>query len=111
MIAASLYVTALPPGPPPGLLAWAGAGIWAAGFAFEGLADWQLLRFKRDPDREGRIMTGGLWAVLSPLTLTAIILFVSGIPMLEEKYRGDPEFEVYRERTSVFLPLPPREAG
>lgn len=139
VIAAPLYVTALSPGPPPGPLAWAGVGIWGVGFAFEAVADWQLLRFKRDPGREDGIMTGGLWrysrhpnyfgevtlwwgvyltvlpldgglwAVLSPLTLTVLILFVSGIPMLEEKYRGDPEFEAYRERTSVFFPLPPRE--
>lgn len=141
VIAAPLYATALSAGPGPGPLAWAGAGVWAGGFLFEAVADWQLLRYKRDPDREGRIMTGGLWrytrhpnyfgevalwwgiylavlpvdgglwALASPLTLTVLILFVSGIPMLEEKYRGDPEFEAYRERTSVFFPLPPREGG
>lgn len=42
--------------------AWAGAGLWAVGLAFEGLGDHQLARFKADPANRGKIMDRGLWA-------------------------------------------------
>ncbi|MDQ7840541.1 MAG: DUF1295 domain-containing protein [bacterium] len=49
-----------------------------------------------------------LSALISPITITFLILRVSGIPMLERKREGDPKWESYRRRTSAFLPLPPR---
>ncbi len=49
-----------------------------------------------------------LTALVGPLTITFLILRVSGIPMLERRREGDPEWEAYRRRTSAFLPLPPR---
>lgn len=139
VVASPLIVTSVSRGPPPGWLAAAGTAVWAVGFGFEAVGDWQLLRFKRDPASAGQIMTEGLWrytrhpnyfgevtlwwgiflvalpaehgpwALVSPVTITVLILFVSGIPMLEEKYEGDPEWEAYRARTSAFLPRPPRE--
>ncbi|MGN6609715.1 MAG: DUF1295 domain-containing protein [Jatrophihabitans sp.] len=36
--------------------------VWAVGFAFEAVGDWQLSRFKSDPANAGRIMDRGLWA-------------------------------------------------
>jgi steroid 5-alpha reductase family enzyme len=52
---------------------------------------------------------GAHWAtIIGPLTITFLILRVSGIPMLEKKYEGNPEFEEYRKRTSAFFPLPPK---
>ena len=54
------------------------------------------------------------WAgVVGPLTILFLLLEVSGIPMLEAKFRGNPEFEDYRARTSAFFPWFPakREAG
>ena len=50
----------------------------------------------------------GWLALLGPLTITLLILKVSGIPMLEKKYAGNPEFEAYKQRTSAFFPIPPR---
>lgn len=35
--------------------------IWAAGFFFEALGDWQLARFKRNPANSGRVLERGLW--------------------------------------------------
>jgi len=32
------------------------------------------------------------------------LLKVSGIPMLEKKYAGNPEFEAYKAGTSAFFP-------
>jgi len=35
-------------------------------------------------------------------------VFVSGIPLLEKKYAGNPAFEAYKKRTSALIPMPPR---
>jgi steroid 5-alpha reductase family enzyme len=45
---------------------------------------------------------------VSPLLITYLLLFVSGVPMLEKRWDGNPEWEAYKSRTSVFIPLPPR---
>ena len=46
--------------------------------------------------------------VFGPATITLLILFVSGIPLLEKKYEGNTEFKEYQRRTSAFFPLPPK---
>ena len=38
-----------------------GVALWAIGFTFESVADWQLARFKADPKNRGRVMDRGLW--------------------------------------------------
>jgi len=116
----------------------AGLLIWTMGFLFEVIGDWQLLRFKQDAAHKGRIIMRGLWrysrhpnyfgevtlwwgiylialaagaawpVIIGPLAITFLILRVSGIPMLEKKYEGNPEFEKYRQQTSAFFPLPPK---
>lgn len=116
----------------------AGLLIWTTGFLFEAISDLQLLRFKKDPAHKGKIIKTGLWrysrhpnyfgevtlwwgiylialsagaswpVIIGPLTITFLILKVSGIPMLEKKYEGNTEFQEYRRRTSAFLPLPPK---
>ena len=49
---------------------------------------------------------------IGPLFLTLLLLFVSGIPLLEKraekKYGADPAYREYKRRTSVLVPLPPR---
>ncbi|MCX8160363.1 MAG: DUF1295 domain-containing protein [Candidatus Saccharicenans sp.] len=116
-----------------------GLAVWLTGFFFEAVADCQLRQFKKNPDNRGRVMTTGLWkysrhpnyfgesvmwwglfliglsvprgwlGIISPLTITWLLTRVSGVPLLEKKYRGNPEFEAYRARTSAFFPLPPRK--
>jgi steroid 5-alpha reductase family enzyme len=116
-----------------------GVCIWLVGFAFEAVGDYQLAKYKKDPANKGKIMTEGLWrytrhpnyfgevtlwwgiyvvalsvpqgwaTILGPMTITYLILKVSGIPLLEEKYKDNPEFQAYKKRTSSFLPLPPRK--
>jgi steroid 5-alpha reductase family enzyme len=113
--------------------------IWLAGFLFEAVGDGQLLAFMRNPKNKGKLMTAGLWrytrhpnyfgevtlwwgvwliacgaqdgwrTIIGPLTLTLLILKVSGIPMLERRYAGRADFAAYKRRTSAFLPLPPRD--
>lgn len=117
-----------------GLLELAGVAIWVIGFLFEAVGDAQLTRFKKDPDSRGRIMIRGLWsvtrhpnyfgeaamwwgiflialsvphgwtAVVSPALITFLLLCISGVPRLEKKYAGNPEFEDYALKTSVFVP-------
>lgn len=52
----------------------------------------------------------GLWYLgfASPFLITYLLLKVSGVPMLEKRWEGNPEWEAYKARTSVFIPLPPR---
>jgi steroid 5-alpha reductase family enzyme len=53
-------------------------------------------------------VTGGWIAFVGPATITWLLLKVSGVPMVEAPRAGQPEWEDYKARTSVFLPLPPR---
>lgn len=122
----------------PGLYAVLGALVWIFGFIFESISDKQLAEFIKNPANKGKIMQSGLWrysrhpnyfgevtqwwgiwlialgvpngwvGIIGPLTITILILKVSGIPLLEKKMEGRPEFENYKERTSKFIPLPPK---
>ncbi len=56
-------------------------------------------------------LPGSFFTIIGPLTITILILFVSGVPLLEKKYAGRPDFEDYKKRTSVFIPLPPKPNG
>jgi steroid 5-alpha reductase family enzyme len=115
-----------------------GVAVWLVGFGFEAIGDLQLAHFKRNPDNRGRVITSGLWkytrhpnyfgevtlwwgvwliacsvpggwrTVFGPGMITLLILFVSGIPLLEKKYEGNLEFKEYQRRTSAFFPLPPK---
>ena len=133
-----LFVNQAPPAPL-GWFDLLGLVIWLTGFCFEALGDWQLRAFISNPANKGRLMTGGLWrytrhpnyfgevtlwwgiwlmtlalpggwlTVVGPITITFLILKVSGIPMLEKPYQDRPDFQEYQHRTSAFFPLPPRE--
>jgi len=115
-----------------------GIVIWLIGFFFETVGDTQLAKFLRNPKNKGKIMQSGLWrytrhpnyfgevtqwwgiwlitlgiplewfGVIGPLTITVLILFVSGVPLLEKKYQGRADFEAYKKQTSIFFPLPPK---
>lgn len=50
-----------------------------------------------------------LLGFLSPVLITFLLLKVSGVPLLEKHFEGNPEWEAYKARTSVFLPLPPKK--
>lgn len=121
-----------------GVLVLVGLLIWLIGFFFESVGDAQLARFIKNPENKGKLMQTGLWAytrhpnyfgevtqwwgifiialsasfgfisIIGPLTITFLILKVSGVPMLEKKMEQNPEFAEYKKRTSAFIPLPPR---
>lgn len=81
-----------------------------------------LWRFSRHPNYFGEslmwwslalaacgLTTYPLIAFVSPLLITFLLLKVSGVPMLEKRWEGNPEWEAYKAKTSVFIPLPPKE--
>ncbi len=143
-----IFLVALPillvinaPGGPLGALDLVGVMVWLFGFGFEAVGDWQLLRFKANPENRGRIIQNGLWrytrhpnyfgeavlwwglffiainvqhgvwAIISPVLIAFLLLKVSGIPMLETKYENHPDFIVYKSRTNAFFPWFPKTGG
>ena len=88
--------------------------VWLLGFFFEAVSDFQLARFKADPETKGKVMKQGLWkysrhpnyfgesliwwgiflialatpnswwTVISPLVITAVLLKMTGIPLTEK---------------------------
>lgn len=48
--------------------------------------------------------------VISPIYITFLLLFVSGIPILEKRYderfKNDENYQRYKKRTSLLIPLP-----
>ncbi len=121
---------------PTGLLEIAGAVVVLFGIAFEAIADLQLARFKSDPQSKGRVLdhglwrysrhpnyfgefcvwwgfylialgAGGWWAIVSPLLMSALLLKVSGVTLLEKDIsERRPAYRKYIERTSAFFPGP-----
>ena len=113
--------------------------IWLFGFYFEAVGDWQLAQFIKNANNKGKIMKAGLWkytrhpnyfgevtlwwgiflialglpygwmSIIGPLTITFLILKVSGIPMLEKKYENNLEFQEYKKRTNAFFPWFPKK--
>lgn len=80
-----------------------------------------LWRYSRHPNYFGEstmwvgiaISSAGLSSLplagfISPALITFLLLKVSGVPLLEKHFAGNPEWEAYKARTSVFLPLPPK---
>jgi steroid 5-alpha reductase family enzyme len=85
-----------------------------------------LWRYSRHPNYFGEMLVwwglfayvipelhGAAFAVAAgPVSITLLLLFVSGIPPLErsadERYGDDPAYRDYKRRTSILVPLPPR---
>jgi steroid 5-alpha reductase family enzyme len=115
-----------------------GAVLWAVGLLFETTGDFQLARFKSDPMNRGKVMDrqlwrytrhpnyfgdflawwgiyfaaasqGTWWTVIAPLTMSVLLLRVSGVTLLERSLQRSKEgYAEYVARTSAFFPWPPR---
>lgn len=62
------------------------------------------------------VLRGAEWLVIiGPVFLTLLLLFVSGIPLLEEsankRYSSSGEYRMYKLTTSPLIPLPPAVYG
>jgi len=116
-----------------------GGAVWLLGFIFEFVGDWQLDAFLKQAKNKGKLMTTGLWkysrhpnyfgeitmwwglwlmtvgtssmliALTSPILITLLIVFVSGLPLLEKMMEKHPDWARYKRATSVLIPLPPAE--
>lgn len=51
-----------------------------------------------------------LLVFIGPLLITYLLLRVSGVPLVEARMKENPLWESYKNRTSVFFPLPPKKA-
>lgn len=54
------------------------------------------------------LTNASLLVFISPVVITFLLLKVSGVPLLETRFKGNKDWEDYRRKTSVFIPLPPR---
>jgi len=119
---------------PLGLLDAVGAALWLLGFVFEAGGDLQLARFKADPANAGRVMdrgfwrytrhpnyfgdfcvwwgfyalalsAGGWWSIAGPLLMSALLMKVSGVTLLEKDIgERRPAYADYIRRTPAFFP-------
>ncbi|MDR6864102.1 steroid 5-alpha reductase family enzyme [Phycicoccus sp. 3266] len=117
-----------------------GVLLWLLGVSFEAVGDAQLARFKADPANKGKVMDRGLWSwtrhpnyfgdssvwwglflvaasawpgvltVLSPVVMTYFLVYGTGAKLLERHMAERPGYREYQQRTSYFLPRPPRRA-
>lgn len=108
--------------------------IWIVGYAFEVIGDKQLKDHIANKNKKQKLMTKGLWAytrhpnyfgeallwwgifvyafagganiyiVISPIIITYLLRFVSGVPMLEKKMKESPGWSEYAEATNAFIP-------
>lgn len=116
-----------------------GVILWIIGFYFEVVGDKQLKEFKSNIENKDKIMTEGLWRytrhpnyfgeslmwwgiffisisnikeiglIISPALITLLLLFVSGVPLLERKYKDREDFIEYSKRTNKFFPWFPKK--
>ena len=49
-----------------------------------------------------------LISFLSPILITFLLLKVSGIPLVEKRFEGEPAWEAYKTKTSAFIPWFPK---
>lgn len=123
---------------PLGWLDALGVALWAVGFGFEAVGDWQLARFKAQPGSVGRVMDRGLWrytrhpnyfgdfcvwwglylvalaagawwTIVGPLLMSFLLLRFSGVRLLEHDIgERRPAYAEYARRTNAFFPGPRR---
>ena len=113
---------------------WFGFFIWLLGFGMEVWADYYLSRWKSQPENLGKICTTGpwrfsrfpnyfgeillwygiyltgftyesAWTILGPMALNFLIVNVTGIPPLENKYKLRQDYQEYAKRVPRLIPF------
>jgi steroid 5-alpha reductase family enzyme len=122
-----------------GILDYAGLAIWIIGFTFEAGGDMQLARFKANPANKCKVLdtgfwhytrhpnyfgdaavwagfglicisAGSYWPVLGSVLMTALIIKVSGVALLEKTLNNTkPGYQDYVRKTSAFIPWFPKK--
>eukprot|EP00347_Sterkiella_histriomuscorum_P021093 403335280 len=111
-----------------------GSAIWVIGFIIEVTADLQLMVFKKNRLNKGKLLTSGLWrysrhpnlfgealmwwgiyiiacqvqwgwiTMVSAIVATLMLRYVTGVPILEQKYADREDFKAYKKQTNCFIP-------
>lgn len=112
--------------------------LWCIGFYFESVSDYQLYRFMKNPLNKGNVMDQGLWrysrhpnyfgemlmwwsiflialsskngiyAIIAPVTITILLRYITGVPLLEATFKDNPEYQAYKNRTNMLIPWWPK---
>lgn len=115
-----------------------GSLLWGIGFFFQAVGDYQLKQFVKNRKHKEEVLQTGLWkysrhpnyfgeiamwwgifvivlplpyawvGMIGPWVITLLLVFVSGVPMLEKRYAGNAEYAAYQKRTSVLVPWWPK---
>ncbi|MEO6306086.1 MAG: DUF1295 domain-containing protein [Bacteroidia bacterium] len=115
MLSIPFFIIALNKNTEISILEYIGAGLWLLCIIGEGISDWQLAYFKKQPENKGKVCQYGLWnfsrhpnyffqfslwisvlifalpspygwlAAICPLSIGYLIFKVTGIPMTEEQ--------------------------
>lgn len=118
---------------------WLGVIVWLIGFVFEAGGDFQLARFRANAANKGKVLNtgfwkytrhpnyfgdsavwwayglfsiayGGYWYAIGSVLMTALIIKVSGVALLEKTLQNTkPEYQEYIRTTSAFFPRFPRK--
>ena len=75
-----------------------------------------LWKYSRHPNYFGEVLmwwgifiivapiSGRLYYIVSPIMITLLIRYVSGVPMLEEKYKDNVAFQEYKKKVPALFP-------
>jgi len=121
------------------ILTYVGSLIASIGLIFESVSDYQMAQFKKNLAHKGQVIQIGLWRysrhpnyfgealfwwgiaiiclpltrygtwLISPIAITVLVRYISGVPMLEKKYSRHSSFQDYAARTSCFIPWWPKK--
>ena len=121
------------------VLFFIGVAIWIIGFYYETIGDYQLYKFLKNPNRTKKVMDQGLWkytqhpnyfgevtmwwglfiiaitipwgfiTIFAPAYITFQIIKVSGVKLLNKRFKGDDEYAIYKRKTSSFFPWFPKK--
>ena len=113
--------------------------VWLTGFSFEAGGDYQLARFKSNPQNKGKVMcygfwkytrhlnyfgdsavwwayglfsiaAGSYWQAIGSVIMTLLIIKVSGVALLEKTLNNTkPQYAEYIRKTNAFFPWFPKK--
>lgn len=113
--------------------------IWIIGFSFEAGGDYQLYKFKKNPNNTGKVLqtgfwkytrhpnyfgdtivwwsyalfsvaAGSYWQIIGTVIMTILIIKVSGVTMLEKTLKhSKPKYQEYMKKTNAFIPWFPKK--
>jgi steroid 5-alpha reductase family enzyme len=122
-------------------VSYVGIVVFLIGYLFEVIGDYQLKKHIADPSKKGVLLTTGLWkytrhpnyfgeaviwwgifitvfaaglpwyVIISPIVITYLLRFVSGVPMLEKKMKHATGWDEYAKVTNAFIPWFPKKVS